>query len=670
MNARIRAILAVGLILVLTRAAASEPAAKPVPRKDAFFGMHFDLHTSTSDKALGADITEENLAALLDRVRPDYVQYDCKGHPGYTGYPTKIGWASPGIVQDSLALWRQATRARGIGLYIHYSGVLDKVAIEHHPEWARLGPDGKPDPDNTSTFGPYVDQLMIPQLIEAATAYDLDGAWVDGDCWGAKLDYSPAAMEAWKQETGYTEAPKNRHDPHWLEWKMLHRRQFEKYLCHWIDAVHAARPGIQLTSNWMYTTLAPKPVVAQLDFLSGDYSPTMSVDQARVEARYLASTGMPWDLMAWGFNNAPKLQHSLKPAVQLEQEAAVVLMAGGGFQVYYQPTRAGYIIPEIVDVMGPVADFCRARQKVSHKSTTVPQVALVLSTETQMDRSDEVFFAGDCLDELKGMLHALLESHYSVDVLAEHQLQPRLAEFPLVVVPNSYKLTEEFRQALRHYVEEGGRLLLAGPQAARLFEADLGVQLVGDLQSIPSELATAAGVVNQDGDWQPVTLTTAQPLGFRHPTRDTRRDGAAAASCATLGQGQIAAIYGPLAMNYWRSHHPWLRRFLSDIVAQLFPEPAVRVEGPPCVDVALRRTADGLLSVHLLNTAGMPVGVNRTITDFIPPVGPVQLRLKAEKPQQVVWAPDETPLEWSWDQGTLAVTVPRVEIHGVVVVKP
>ena len=77
---------------------------RPIPRKDAFLGMHFDLHPQKTDTLLGADITDENLAALLDRVKPDYVQYDCKGHAGYTGYPTKVGWASPGIVKDSLAI--------------------------------------------------------------------------------------------------------------------------------------------------------------------------------------------------------------------------------------------------------------------------------------------------------------------------------------------------------------------------------------------------------------------------------------------------------------------------------------------------------------------------------------------------------------------------------------
>jgi hypothetical protein len=239
-------------------AAASE---RPVPRKDAYFGLHFDLHPNRSDTVLGVDITEENIAALLDRVQPDYVQYDCKGHPGYAGYPTKIGWPSPGIVRDSLAIWRKVTKHRRVGLFIHYSGVWDSKAIEEHPDWARLDAQGRRDPNATSVFGPYADELMIPQLKEVTAAYDLDGVWV--------------------------------------------------------DALHAFNAKLQLTSNWMYTSFAAKPVVAGLDFLSGDYSPSLSIDRARVEARYLASTGMPWDLMAWGFDRGKDQNWSLKTPIHL-----------------------------------------------------------------------------------------------------------------------------------------------------------------------------------------------------------------------------------------------------------------------------------------------------------------------------------------------------------------
>ena len=652
-------------------AAFAFPRSTPIPRKDAFFGLHFDLHPQETDTSLGADVSEANIRGLLTRVKPDYVQYDCKGHAGWTGYPTAVGWASPGIVKDSLAVWRKATRDLGVGLFIHYSGVWDTKAVKEHPDWARLGPDGKRDPNVTSVFGPYVDKLLIPQLEEVTAKYGLDGVWADGECWAAQLDYSPAALAAWREQTGYRYAPKSKKDGLWLAWKNFNRRAFERYLNHWVDALHGSNPALQLTSNWMYTTFAPKPVEAKLDFLSGDYSPSLSVDRARVEARYLASTGMPWDLMAWGFDKGQGLGWSLKPAKHLEQEAAVVLMQGGGFQIYHTPTRSGYIVEPIIRQEAALAEFCRARQEASHKSASVPQVALLLSSESYWEVSDNVFVPpGDAYTELEGTLHALLNLHYSVDILAEHQLGPRLHDFPLVVVPDSHKLTPEFRKALTDDVGQGGNLLLLGEKCARLFEtAVLGATFEDRSDKVIAELASANGITNADGYWQKVKLTTARAAGYRFPTRDTRKTGEVAATINAFGKGKVGAVYGPVASVFFRSHHPWLREFIGEIVAELFPDPAVRVEGPPCLDVSLRRTRDGKLSVHLLNTANMPLPDRYNFTDFIPPLENIHLIFKtAARPKSVTWVPDGGRLDWSWSDGRLSVTVPRLKIHGVVVI--
>ena len=654
---------------------AASPAAvtggpkRPLPRRDAFFGVHFDLHPNAQDTVLGVDVSEEMVSAVLDRVRPDYVQYDCKGHAGYAGYPTHVGWPSPGIVKDSLAVWRKATKDRGIGLYIHYSGVWDTKAVQEHPEWARVDAQGRRDPDKTSVFGPYVDELLIPQLKEAMTAYDLDGAWVDGDCWAAEFDYSPSALAAWRKETGYAAAPKTSADPHWQEWKKFHRRAFENYVARWVDAVHAFNPGFQVTSNWMYTSFIPKPVEVKLDFLSGDYSPGMSVDRARYEARYLASTGHPWDLLAWGFDRGKDESWSIKTPVQLKQEAAVVLMQGGGFQVYHTPTRSGYIAPPIIEQLGAVADFCRARQALSYKSRTVPQVALLDSETSLWETMDKLYMPSGELDALEGALNALLELHYSVDILAEHQLGPRLKEFPLVVIPDSHKLSPEFRDAAVRYAEGGGSLLLLGAKAARLFEPQLGAGLAGEPKEEPAELATPAGPVSIPGAWPAVSPTTARAAGFVYPTRDFRGEGRVAATVASLGKGRIAAVYGPIALGFLRGHHPGIRRFLGELAGRLFDDPAVTVEAPPTVDIALRKTADGRQVLHLLNRTGFPVPDRYNFTDHLPAVGPVKVSLKVEaRPKSVLWMPEARPLKWDWRDGRLNIEVPSLEVHGILLV--
>ncbi|MCZ2152359.1 MAG: hypothetical protein LC114_00420 [Bryobacterales bacterium] len=295
-------------------------------RADSFFGLHFDLHPNETDTVLGRDVTETMVEKLVSTVRPDYIQYDSKGHPGWLGWPSKVGPSAPGIVRDSLAVYRKVTARHGVSLYIHFSGVWDSEAVKRHPEWARLDANGKADGRNTSTFGPYVDQLMIPELREAATLYDLDGAWVDGECWSVQPDWSPAAIAAYQQATGRENVPRGPADPHWLEFLEFNRQRFRDYVKHYADALHESHPRFQIASNWMYSTLAPEKPTLPVDFLSGDYLGNAAISRARVDARYLAQTGRPWDLMAWGFQQADgnAVGHVHKPAIQLMQEAAAV----------------------------------------------------------------------------------------------------------------------------------------------------------------------------------------------------------------------------------------------------------------------------------------------------------------------------------------------------------
>ena len=44
-----------------------------------------------------------------------------------------------------------------------------------------------------------------------------------------------------------------------------------------------------------------------------------------------------------------------------------------------------------------------------------------------------------------------------------------------------------------------------------------------------------------------------------------------AATMVNHGKGKIGAVYGPIPTLYFNGHHPFLRRFVGDIVKQLFP---------------------------------------------------------------------------------------------------
>ncbi|MEZ4900452.1 MAG: hypothetical protein R2822_01095 [Spirosomataceae bacterium] len=66
-------------------------AQTPLRRSDSFVGLHFDFHAGMSDTHIGQTVTEAMIDSLLSQVKPDFIQIDCKGHPGVSSYPTKIG---------------------------------------------------------------------------------------------------------------------------------------------------------------------------------------------------------------------------------------------------------------------------------------------------------------------------------------------------------------------------------------------------------------------------------------------------------------------------------------------------------------------------------------------------------------------------------------------------
>ena len=187
---------------------ADSQAPPRLKREDSFLGIHFDFHAGEDCTEVGKHTTPAMIENIIDLVQPDYLQIDCKGHAGVSSYPTKVGHPAPGFVGDPLRVWREVTARRGIALYMHYSGVWDSHAVKENPDWGAVDADGTINGRATSFFGPYVDNLLIPQLRELAGDYGVDGAWVDGECWASVPDYSDAALAAFRQTTGIQNVPR------------------------------------------------------------------------------------------------------------------------------------------------------------------------------------------------------------------------------------------------------------------------------------------------------------------------------------------------------------------------------------------------------------------------------------------------------------------------------
>jgi hypothetical protein len=646
-------------------------------RADSFLGVHFDFHAGDDCTEIGKYVTREMVEEIIDAVHPDYIQCDCKGHRGLSSYPTKVGNPAPGFVRDQLRIWREVTAERGVALFLHYSGVWDTEAVRKHPSWARIDENGKPDPDKTSVFGPYADSLLIPQLDELAKVYGVDGVWVDGECWATVRDYGPEALRLFREKTGITDIPKKPEDPHWFEFSEFCREGFRAYLRHYVTELHRRNPSFQIASNWAFTSLMPEKVSAPVDFISGDFSAKNSVNSGRLEGRCMVHQGKPWDLMAWSFTWTDGL-YSTKSVAQLEREAAVILSLGGGFQAYFPQKRDGSVrLWQMTGLMKEVAQFCRARQEYCHKAAPVPQVALLYSTDAYYRIANNLFapWSGE-LSALNGILQCLLDSQYSVEVVMEHHLKGRMNDYPLIVVPEWSYLAPAFRDELAAYVRGGGSLLLIGPESAALFEKELGAALTGKPEKKVAALSWGGWIAGLNTTLRTTTLGSgARPFGKLYGLygyvgiNDTTGASETAASIASYGKGKIAATYLDLGERYQNSSTAVEREFLGSLARELFPNPIVEVTGSHSVDVVVSRKG-GKLMVNLVNTGGPHSNAAVNVFDEITPVGPLAVSIRVpKKPASVILQPGGRKPAWEYAEGKIRLSIPRLEIHDIVVVE-
>jgi len=667
--------------------------------RHCYFGFHHDLHADLTDTTLGTRC--EDLAAMLQLAGAEFVQTDSKGHPGLTTWLSETPGASiaPGLVQDVLQQWRTATRQLGIPLHAHYSGIWDQAAGAKHPDWCLLTADGTPVgppytipgwPTNSTALmcprGPYLEELMIPQMREMIDRYGVDGFWVDGDIWAMQPCYCPRCRKAYADEADQAEPPVAVNDPRWAQWWLFSLRSLQDFVTRYCEAVHAHKPGVIVCSNWLQTFRNPGAPTVPTDWISSDNVPVWGVDGSRCQARFNATRGKPWDIMLWDFYASHGLTepHSpwvTKPVQMLQQEAAIVVALGGHVQACDAPwspcgLRTGQHVPWRMRRLREMGRFVKARRALCLATDTFPQVAVLHSEHHAYATvtGHNLFWNVDAA-AVEGAVFSLLENHYGVDVLDEWALFPRLAEFPVVVVPEQHALSVEMVDVLKSYVADGGKLLLTGaPALERFGEEFLGVTAGTLAEHVTYHLPAADGATPvYSATWRMLETNGAKALCAlgSTPLLDEYLLPHPGAVIHRFGKGKVLYVPGDLFRDFAVNRYPLTRALVGELTRKLAGTLAIEVSGTLCVDVVLRRQGRKTI-IHLINrVSGIPNQPQNGAVDQIPSVGPLTITWRRPTaPRRVRLAFEKCDLHWEYTSHskTLRVTVPAVHIHAAVVI--
>ena len=659
---------------------------------DAFFGMHYDLHGHDDDlPGFCGKVDEEQLYRLWSELKPDWVQCDGKGHPGYTTWFCKTGWTTPTLERDDVRAYRNASKRLGIPLGVHYSGLRDGKAVEENPDWHSINFDGRKRRDCICLTSDYLDKIMIPQLIELVEDYDVDGFWIDGDNWGATACWCERCQKTFTARTGITEVPMSPDARYYREYMDFFRTLFEEYVAKYTAAVHARKPECMICSNWMYSVRQPEEMRVKVDYLSGDFTPNYGADRAALEGRFLSSRNMPWDLMAWGFTrnvylDLHKTSQLMKSAVHLSQEIAEPIALGGATMIYLSPMRDGRLSESEHKIVSKVAnEFIHPRREICFKTQSASEIALLHLTDNYYARNNPLYNLGTAHDALEGALHLMQETHRSTDIISSEDTLNRLNDYKMIVLPESKCVTAGEKAAILKFAENGGIVFGTGADFANEFADELGIAMDGSVIEEPvygysnmiNHRRFTAVRFNGEGCSMPGPVQPVKPLDGTevlaelYPTIDGDCEEGTVkplATCKRYGKGVLAGFYCPAFALYVQNHYYVLRDMLDDMLNKVGFEQSVKLNAPEYLEMILRKR-DNEYHINLLNRSSVEVmSPRRVVATSLTPIKYITIQVKDNGEfSKVSVFPEDKNLTWKRiSPDTLEIALPQVDIHSIV----
>ncbi len=653
--------------------------------ENSFFNVHVDYHTR-SDARTGAGISRSILRQFLGAVQPDMIQVHSKGHPGIASYPTKVGQVSSAHQEDVLAIYRDVCREMGVRFSVYYSSLVDAVAADGHEEWRIVKADGnfygtgeKWEGDTMHSFflchnSGYVDQYLLPQIREILENYRPDGLWFDGDVWVSQVCYCASCEEKFGNEHS-RQVPRNDGDEDWPLALRFCRDTYLDYLQKVRDLIREVHPDCLFSVNWLHTLRNPWASQGKVDWLSGDVPLNHGVKAAGREARFMNHQGLPFDIMVCDFSLDYRTRGYMyhKSAAQMEQEAAAVLANGARLFYWVTPTPEAAFRVEDPPTLAAVGKFARARQPFCTGTTSVPDLALLVSAagwendpKLQLETEDvhRVFAAHQMLVEA-GLHH---------DLVSEEAFIDRGRDWPVALLPGVSHLSQGLVQALQKFVRRGGRLLLSLPLPAGS-AALTGVEGWESLASPEDPLEKVALRALLPSGWARVFYQAARAHGGEAEPRGQLWDvssfepfqGVPVSYLHGLGRGQVATLAGNVFDGYNNVQAPDLRDLVLGELRFLHPRPLAELDPVGQLEVAVRQRPGEWL-VHLVNHgADRDMGAGSYFVERVPDGGPRTLDLRCPStPASATLQPGNRTLDWEATGDGIRCFLSKIGVHEII----
>ena len=648
----------------------------------SFYLFHLDYHTK-GDVEVGSEVDVEETLRLLKLSKPDVIQVHAKGNPGWTSYPSKVGYTPPKLAKDVMQSWKDAATRGGYHFSAYYNLGRDGEIMKRHPEWNRVDAMGKLVDNSLCYQSGVAENYLFPMIIEIIDLYHPEGFWLDGSCFTVQNCYCDKCQERFRKETPEYSgaAPRNPEDEGWDEFKEMQRQIYRELVENTSKTIKRHDPDCLVAINLAYGNQMPEEAPSYLDYLTCDIG--NKIEQIPAQACWFDGQNKPFDLMTTAFYNDYNNKAAVpKPKGQIEQEMAAIISNGGHYFVWDDPSPKGGLSKERFEMLGEVvAPFLRSRQEWCVDSKRVPDVSLFQGSASHyaITRSSKKAFSAEN-ETITDTDLSLREMHLNHEMISDERLSKLDIHGQLLIIEDPLVLTSENRVAILNFVTKGGTLLITGHGIE-----DPELQKITGLKVVktPRVLGVEGSMVNID-DKQislnhqiaSVIITNAKKIIVGSLANGEE---IVLLALNKLGKGRVYSVPFPLfSSRVLGTEMEIPGKFKEYVMERILPvsKRLTSTDAPSSVDIILREK-DNQKVVHLVNMAkGERTRDERnswnlsTCIKNIPPTPPFHITLSLTgKPKSVILQPQGLEVkDWSYKKGYLQVKVPSFDIHQMLIV--
>lgn len=651
--------------------------------------VHLDFHTSEKIDGIGEKFDKEQFQNALKEGCIDSITLFSKCHHGWAYHPSKTNEMHPNLLFDLLGKQIEAAHEIGVKTPVYLSAGFDEKIAHRHPEWlVRMKDDAmiwtksflEPGYHKLCINSPYLDYLLN-QIKEVCEVYAADGIFLD--IAGVQPCYCKYCRETMEQE-GMDPLKEE-------EVLALAEKVYANYTKRVRETIDSVKPGLPVFHNGGHIRRGRRDLAHMNTHLELESLPTggWGYDHFPLSAAYARTLGLEYLGMTGKFHTSWGEFGGFKHPNALRYEVSLSAANGAGCSIGDQLHPSGEMDRATYKLIGQAYRELKEKEPWLTDAQNIADVA-VLSVESLLEKKGTLKEKTAVEPDI-GAVRILLEGHYLFHVI---DTEEEFEKYKVIILPDIVLLEEELTNKLKQYVKQGGKILATGKSgldsSETKFELDFGVSYLGENQYCPDyfrpdfplpDWDNAAFVMYSKG--YNIKNQSGKELGSRENPYFNRTASAFCSHMHTPGRNEKA---GPGMV--WGNHGIYISwEVFSDYTVKgslilkrmvqyaldclLQNKKTIKTTLPAQGIVTLAKQKKRYIA-HMLY--GIPVrrGMNTEVIEDIQPLYQVEAQLNIneliKKPiKQVYLAPQNTDIEYTIENEVVHITVPRIDIHQMIV---